>query len=262
LLSLFLFSFLLFHPACGETIAAKNRQGSMHAMLLIYDASGKVVGVADDVNAAHGKTWVSRLTMHFRDGSVDDETTVYTQNADLHMISDHHLQKGPSFPNPIDMTINAGSGNVVWHEMKDGRDEVKTDHMDLPADLANGLIPLVIQNFPRGTDEVKVGLVVGGPKPRLIKLAISRDGQSGFTIGGEHRKADSFKMHFELGGITGIVAPIIGKEPADIHIWALAGEAPTFVRMHGELYNGGAVYDVELSGPTWAKSTQSSLDAK
>ena len=229
----------------------------MHAMLLIYDENGKVVGVADDINVARGKTWKSTVTMHFRDGSVDQETTVYTQNADLHLISDHHVQKGPSFPQGMDMTVDAASGNVVWHEFKDGRDEIKTDHMDLPADLANGLIPLVVQNLPRGTEEIKVSFVAGMPKPRLIKLVISRDGQNAFTIGGEHRKADSFKIHFELGGITGIVAPIIGKEPADIHIWALSGEAPTFIRMHGELYNGGPKYDVELAGPTWARDVQS-----
>lgn len=240
--------------AAGESIPAKHRQGSVHAMLLIYTEAGRLVGVADDTNFARGKTWVSRLTMRFRDGSVDDETTVYTQGANLHMISDHHIQKGPSFPKPIDTNVDAASGNVTWHDVKDGKDEVKTDHMDLPPDLANGLIPLVVQNFPRGMEQVKVGYVVSAPKPRLVKLAISRDGQQGFTIGGERRKADIFKIHFDIGGIAGVIAPIIGKEPGDLHMYALGGEAPTFVRLTGELYNGGTVYDVELSGPAWAKS--------
>ncbi|AFL90223.1 hypothetical protein Terro_4015 [Terriglobus roseus DSM 18391] len=261
-LSLLLCPLLSIGLASGETIPARHRQGSVHAMLLIYNEAGKLVGVADDTNVARGKTWVSRLTMRFRDGSLDDETTVYTQGKNLRVVSDHHIQKGPSFPKPIDTTVNAASGNVTWHEMKDGKDEVKTDHMDLPLDLANGLLPLVIQNFPSGVDEVKVGYVASAPKPRLIKLAISRDGQSGFTIGGERRKADTFKVHFELGGIVGVIAPIIGKDPGDLHIWALGGDAPTFIRMNGELYNGGTVYDVELSGPSWAKNTQPTLPAK
>jgi hypothetical protein len=222
-------------------------------MLLIYSEAGKIVGVADDTNVAHGKTWVSRLTMRFRDGSVDDETTVYTQRTDLHVISDHHIQKGPSFPKPMDMTIDTATGTVTYHEVKDGKDEVKSDHMDVPPDLANGLLGVVVQNFPRGVDEVKVGYIVAAPKPRLIKMAISRNGQRGFTIGGERRKADDFKIHFELGGIAGVIAPMIGKEPADLHLYVLGGEAPTFMRLTGELYNGGPVYDLKLSGPAWAK---------
>lgn len=223
-------------------------------MLLIYTESGKLVGVADDTNVAHGKTWTARLTLRFRDGSVDDDTTVYTQRPDLHVISDHHIQKGPSFPKPMDMTVDTASGQVTYHEVKGGKDEVKTDHLDVPQDLANGLLGLVVQNFPRGVDEVKVGYIVAAPKPRLVKLAISRDGQVGFTIGGERRKANNFKIHFELGGIARVIAPIIGKEPGDLHIYALGGEAPTFMRLTGELYNGGTVYDLELSGPTWAKN--------
>ena len=32
----------------------------------------------------------------------------------------------------------------------------------------------------------------------------------------------------ELGGIAGIVAPIIGKQPPDLHVWILGGDAPAF----------------------------------
>ena len=253
-LSVVLCSLFVLGSACGEVIPVKHQQGSVHALLLILDANGKVTGVADCTNVARGKTWVSRLTMRFRDGSLDDDTTVYTQSPSLHVISDHHIQKGPSFPNPIDTTVDTASGNVTYHEIKDGKDEVKTDHMDLPADLANGIVPLVIQNFPRGVDEVKVGYIAYSPKPRLIKFVISRDGETGFTIGGEHRTADKFKIHFDLGGVVGVVAPIIGKEPGDLHAWALGGESPTFIRLNGELYMGGPVYDIELSGPAWSKA--------
>ena len=253
-LSVLLCSVFVFGSASADTIPAKHKQGDMHALLLIYDSKEKITGVADVTNIARGKTWVSRLIMRFHDGSLDDETTVYTQATELHVISDHHIQRGPSFPSPIDTTVDAASGNVTYHEIKDGKDEVKTDHMDLPADLANGVVPLVIQNFPRGVNELKVGFVACSPKPRLIKLVVSRQGETGFTIGGEHRNADRFKIHFDLGGIVGVVAPIIGKEPGDLDAWALGGEAPTFIRLHGELYSGGPIYDVELSGPAWARN--------
>jgi hypothetical protein len=42
-----------------------------------------------------------------------------------------------------------------------------------------------------------------------------------FTIGGTKRKAVDFVLHAELGGVTGMIAPIVGKQPPDYHIWIL-----------------------------------------
>ena len=86
-----------------------------------------------------------------------DETTLYTQSESLHLLSDHLIQKGPSFPRPTDMTIDTAKGQVTYHEEKDGKDELKTDSLSMPADLANGMVPAMLENFPRGADEVKVG---------------------------------------------------------------------------------------------------------
>jgi hypothetical protein len=42
-----------------------------------------------------------------------------------------------------------------------------------------------------------------------------------------------------LGGVAGVVAPIVGKQPADYHIWLQSGSPPAFVREEGPLYEGG-----------------------
>jgi hypothetical protein len=34
----------------------------------------------------------------------------------------------------------------------------------------------------------------------------------------------------ELGGVAGIIAPLIGKRPADTKVWVVGGEAPAFVK--------------------------------
>jgi hypothetical protein len=38
------------------------------------------------------------------------------------------------------------------------------------------------------------------------------------------------------------IAPIIGKEPPDYHIWLQSGTPPVFVREEGPLYEGGPVW--------------------
>ena len=217
---------------------------------------GKVIGVGDSVNQQMGRTWRSRLTLRFRDGSVDDDTTVYTQGTTLHVVSDHHVQKGPMFPKPMDSTLNTATRTVTWHEIHDSKDEVKTETMDLPDDLANGMMPWVLQNLPRGAAETKMSYVVFSPKPRVVKLAIHPDGRSRFRIGYVTKSAQVYRIHVELGGVAGVVAPLIGKAPADMHASVVSDDVPTFLRFNTYLYQDGPTLNIELSGPAWPSVRQ------
>ena len=243
---------LMIVPALrAETLPTRNPQGSTHAFLLVKTEDGKIIGVGDCVNQPAGRAWRSRLTLRFRDGSVDDDTTVYTQGKALHVVSDHHVQKGPEFPKPMDVTVNTAANSVTWHELHDGKDEVKTETMDMPGDLANGMLPWVLQNLPRGAAEVKVSYIVSTPKPRLVKLVLHADGTSGFRIGYAGKSAKVYRIHVELGGIAGVVAPVIGKDPPDMHAWVVADDVPTFLKFNTYLYQGGPMLNLELSSPVW-----------
>jgi hypothetical protein len=224
----------------------------VHGFLVIRNERGAVIGTGDAVNVPDGRAWRSRTILHFRDGSVDDETAIYTQNGSLHLVSDHHVQKGPSFPKPIDMFIDTARGCVTWHDIHEGRDEVKTEQMSMPADLANGLLPFVSQNLPQGGAETKVGYLAATPKPRLITMAIHRDGEESFRIGGMGRKASRMRVHLDLGGIAGVIAPIIGKEPPDMYLTVVEGQAPAFQKVNGILYLGGPLFTIELASPEWS----------
>jgi hypothetical protein len=50
----------------------------------------------------------------------------------------------------------------------------------------------------------------------------------------------------KIGGIAGLVAPLVGKQPPDLHVWIKGGEVPAFVKFEGPIYNGGPVWRVEL----------------
>jgi hypothetical protein len=94
---------------------------------------------------------------------------------------------------------------------------------------------------------------VATPKPRLTKLEIGREGEDAFGVGGSSRKATRYVVKISIRGVAGIVAPLIGKEPPDIHVWVLEGEAPTVLKSEGPLYEGGPVWRIELISPEWAK---------
>ena len=169
--------------AIAEPIAVKHIEGEVHAFLTIHDDDGKLLGYADEINVRTGQAWRSRLTIHFLDGSLSEETAVYTQGRTLHLLTDHLVQKGPSFPKPADLTIDTVKGQVTWQEQTNDRQERKTDTLQMPADLANGIMPMLLQNLPPAGGEIKVGYIVLAPKPRLVKLAIHPDGQANFKVG-------------------------------------------------------------------------------
>ena len=84
-----------------------------------------------EINTVEGNRVRSQTTFRFQDGSIDDEVAVFTQERVFQLVSDHHIQKGPSFPEPMDLSINVPAKSVSWREMKKGKVERHTDHMRL-----------------------------------------------------------------------------------------------------------------------------------
>jgi hypothetical protein len=166
------------------------------------------------------------------------------------LISDHHIQRGPSFPKPIDIFIDAVTGKVTSHT-QDGK--IREDHLDLPSDISNGLPPNLLLNILPSTPETRLSFVAPTTRPRLISISIKPAGEVPFSVGGTSRKALDYVLHVELGGLAGVIAPIIGKQPADFHIWILEGAAPGFIREEGQLYEGGPMWRIEQISPTFPR---------
>jgi hypothetical protein len=162
----------------------------MHGFLLLKSEGGKVIAIGDQTNTVRGDVIRSRLLFHFRDGSIDDETTTFRQGSVFQLIRDRHIQRGPTFPQPLDMTVNVPRGEVMWRDVKDAKSEVKTEHMDLPPDLVNGMLSLTVENFPAKAAEMKVSYVAIASKPRVVKLSIKPDGEDRALVGGVGRGSD------------------------------------------------------------------------
>ena len=56
-------------------------------------------------------------------------------------------------------------------------------------------------------------------------------------------------IHADLGGIMGLIAPLLGKSPADSYAWVSADEVPAFIRSESPLYLGGPILRTELISP-------------
>jgi len=149
------------------------------------------------------------------------------------------------------MSIERASGRVTVHYTeKDGEQKVADEHMDLPADLANGIILTLLKNVGN-RPPASVSMIVTTPKPRLVKLPLSVAGLDPFSTGGVARKATHYVVKVEIGGVAGLVAPLVGKQPPDSHVWILGGEAPAFVKSEGPLFQDGPIWRIELTSPVW-----------
>jgi hypothetical protein len=192
----------------------------------------------------------SRLIFRFRDGSIDEETTIFSQRGTFRLISDHLVQRGPSFPKPVDIRVEPSTGSVTTRTQEG---KIVQDHLDLPPDVSNGLPPNLLMNIVPSNPETRLAFVAPTAKPRLIYVSIKPAGKVLFTIGGTRRTAVDYVLHVELGGVVGLIAPLIGKQPADYHIWILAGPSPAFIREEGQLYEGGPIWSIEQISPTFPR---------
>jgi len=241
-------------PLFAEPVAVRYREGSVHGFLVLR-ALSKIIAAGDLTQVARGNQILSHLVFRFKDGSIDDETTTFSQDRTFRLIRDRHIQKGPAFPHPIDLSINAPTGQItVRSPDKSGREKVETSHLDLPPDLANGIMLNILKNIRPDITELKVSYLAATPKPRLIKLSISPQGQDHFSVGGIRHQAMQFLIKFEIGGLAGLIAPLIDKQPADIKVWISGGEAPAFVRLDGPLFLGGPTWSLQMSSPVWPQA--------
>ena len=196
----------------------------------------------------------NRLVFHFKDGSLRDETSVLSERGQFKLITNRLIQKGPSFPQALEMSIDAASGRVTVHYTDDGEQKVADERMELPADLANGMILTLLKNVPANAMPPSLSMVVATPKPRLVKLALSGAGEERLTTGGTARKATHYVVKVEIGGVKGLIAPLVGKQPEDSHVWILGGETPAFVKSEGPMFLDGPIWRIELVSPVWPKT--------
>src|SRR5258708_5080808 len=123
-----------FQPgAPAQPIPVRHIEGTVHGFLALRTEEGLVLAVGDLFQVVRGDRVTSRLLFRFKDGSVDDETAVFSQHGNFQLITDRHIQKGPSFPHPMDLSIDVRSGQVTVRSTgQDGQAEVTGDHLDLP----------------------------------------------------------------------------------------------------------------------------------
>jgi hypothetical protein len=240
-----------------EPVPVHHSEGIVHGFLALSTLDGKRIADGDLLQTASGGRVTARLVFRFHDGSLHDETAVFAEQHQFRLLTDHLLQKGPTFPQPLDMTIDAEHGSVTVRYQDDRRQQkTQSEQLTLPADTANGMLFTLLKNVRSDAPPKSLAFVAATPKPRLVKLAISVAGRDSFSTGATTRTATHYVLKVDIGGLAGLLAPLVGKQPPDSHVWVLEGDAPAFVKSEQPLYLGGPLWRIELESPVWPKAAR------
>jgi hypothetical protein len=245
---------LVFCLSAKGQIAVRHQEGLVRGFLVLRSEQNETLAHGELMQEAHGNRVTAHLVFRFKDGSVRDEAAVYSQLKTFRLLKYKLEQKGPSFPHPESVSIDVPAGQVnVRYTNDDGAEKVETAHMAVPPDLANGILFTILKNGPFEGPQAQASMIVTTPKPRIVKLEISADGEDPILVGGEKHKATHYRVKIKVGGIYGLAASLSGKQPPDIQVWILPGSAPAFIKSSGALYADGPIWQIELESPVWPK---------
>jgi hypothetical protein len=96
-------------------------------------------------------------------------------------------------------------------------------------------------------------MVVFTPKPRLIKMELTPEGEEKIRFGANALPVRRYLVKLEVGGLTGVVASLIGKDPPDSRYWLVTGDVPAFARFEGAMFLNGPRWRIEMTMPEWPR---------
>ena len=239
-------------PLAAAPVPVRFAEGSLHGFLTLSTPAGVLIASGDLLQTVRDGDIRSRLVFHFKDGSVHDETVVYSQRNVFTLQSYHLVQRGPAFLEDTEISLERASGKyrVKTRARKDGREKVLDGKLDLPLDVYNGMVPTVVKNLSIGAGET-VHMVAFTPAPKLIKLELAPAGDYKILVGGSEKAATRYVLKPILGIWLKLFASLLGRMPPDNHAWIVTADVPAFVKFEGPLYMNGPAWRIELTSPRW-----------
>jgi hypothetical protein len=234
----------------AEQVSVRQMEGLTHGFLALRDLQGTLLADGELTQIAKADRVTGHVIFRFKDGSIYEDTTVFSQRGSFRLLNDHLVQKGGSFKRSMETWLDASTGEVkVRYTDDDGKEKTINQRFNLPPDVGNGLLMTLVKHIEPRAPQTTVSFVATTPKPRLVNLVIVPQEEAPLSHGTIKLKAIHYVVKVKIGGVAGVLAPLVGKQPPDTHVWVLGGDAPAFVKLEGQLYDGGPIWRVELAVP-------------
>ncbi len=230
-------------------------EGSLHGFLALRSIDGKLVAEGDLLQVVRDGNVEKRMVFRFKDGSVLEESVVFSQQTVYTMQRYRLSQSGPVFDEDIEASLDRATGlySVKTRSHETGKETALDGPIEMPPDVYNGLILSIVKDLPKGASET-IHFVAFTPEPRLIQLAIAPAGEQKVMVGDLAKTAVHYVLKPQLGMWMTLFATVLGRMPPDEHVWVLMDDVPAFVRFEGPLYPTGPVWRIQLTSPRWPEN--------
>lgn len=244
---------LTYSSADAAPVAVRFPEGVAHGFLLVRSLTGDIIGQGEMTQVVkEGDLVESHLIFNFKDGSLHDERVTFSQQRVFTMLRYHLTQRGPSFPDQIEVSIDRSTAEYKVRSKtgQEGKETVLTGAFTLPKDVYNGMFVSMLINLPKGASET-VSFLAFTPRPEVIKLELLLMGEHTVRIGNLSQKAVLYVFKPDIGMIRELFGKATGKIPAQFHYdcWILSDEVPSFVQFEGPLQLMGPIMRIELVSP-------------
>jgi hypothetical protein len=240
-------------PVGAETVKVRLAEGNSRGFLVVRPPGGEPIAHGELTQKPARGAIESRLLLKFADGSVHDETVAFSQRDVFRVEAYKLVQRGPSFPtSDVEFDRKSGRYRARTQEEKGGEERTASGTLEMPADLYNGMAMTLLKNLPEGAT-VNAQLAAFTPKPRLIKMMLRAEGEGTVRVGPEAKAVTRYLVKLEVGGLTGVIASLIGKDPPDLRYWLVNGEVPAFARFEGAMYLNGPVWQLDMTTVQWPR---------
>lgn len=233
----------------AEQVPVRHMEGTSLGFLVLRTLDGTPIAYGGLKQVPQEGYLMDDLKFTFKDGSFYEEITKFTERGEFRLLSDQVVQKGPAFKQQMESWIDATAGKVTIRLLDKGKEKLITKNLTLPSDVANGLLFILTKNIDPSARETAVSMVAVSKSPRVVKIHIFPSEGKSFSVGTLSYQAQHYVIKIEIGGVAGTVASLTRKKPADLHMWLLKSEAPTFVEFQGQLSPDAAVWRIELAAP-------------
>ncbi len=236
-------TFFLAGSAQAAPIAVRYQEGVVRGFPVLRSIDNERLAEGDFVQVARGDRVMTRLVFRFKDGSLYDETVVFSQRGVFALLSYRLVQRGPSFPETLEAWADRETGRyeVRYRADQESPEEHVTGHVALPDDTYNGMLSVVVKNLPSGDGET-VSLVTFTPTPRVVKVLLTPLAEDQVPVGGATLLATRYHVRPQLGLLASL---LLVTDVPDVRVWILPGEAPAFLKAEGPLYFMGPIWRIE-----------------
>ncbi len=231
--------------AAAEPVLVRHVEGVSRGFPVLRSLDGRLLARGDLIQVVRRGLVESRLVFRFTDGSIHDEVVTFSQDDGVFILHSYRLlQQGPSFPETVEGAFDRATERwwVRYRADEDSPEETLSGRLELPGDVYNGMLGLLVKNLPAGRSAT-VQIVAFTPRPRLVKMLLAPVSEDLVMVGERAVRSARWMVRPQLG----LVASLLVADLPDIRWWIAEGEAPGFLKFEGPLYFMGPVWRVELN---------------